>query len=72
MALIPVVQKTFCYMQPHICYYYYIISTFQPEDLMQMISLYYSVRYYWINRLNIALNSVPKYGDLSGTTNQDL
>ena len=51
-------------MQPHI-WDYYITGTIQSEDLVQMI---YSVRYYWVNRLNIAINSVPKYGDMSETT----
>ena len=54
-----------CYMQPNI-WYYYIISTMQ-SNLVQAFSLYYSVRYYWLNKLNIAVNSVPKYLDMSET-----
>ena len=49
-------------MQPHIRYYY-IIGKIQSEDLGQEFSLQY-----WVNRLNIAINSVRKYGDMSETT----
>ena len=48
--------RTFCYMQPHI-WHYYIIGRVQPEDLEQMI---YRFRYFWVNRLNMAMNRVPK------------
>ena len=49
-------------MQPHI-WYYYIIGKIQSEDLVQVFSLHY-----WVNRLNIAINSVSKYGNMSETT----
>ena len=52
-------------MQPNI-WYYYIISKMQ-SNLMQAFSLHYSIRYYWLNKLNIAVNSVPKYLDMSET-----
>ena len=45
-----------------------IIGRIQSENLVQVFSLHYSVRYYWVNRLNIAINSVPKYGDKPETT----
>ena len=54
-------------MQPHI-WYYYIIGTFQSEDLGEIISLHYGLTYCWINRLKIAVNSVPKYGNMSDIT----
>ena len=54
-------------MQPHI-WYYYIIGTIQAENLVQIFPLHYSVRYYWVNRLNIVINSVSKYGYMSETT----
>ena len=54
-------------MQPHI-WYYYIIGTIEYEDLVQVFSLCYSVRYYLVNRLNIAINSISKYGNMSETT----
>ena len=53
-------------MQPHV-WYYHIIGTIQAEDLVQVFSLHYNVRY-WVNRLNIAINSVSKYGNMSKTT----
>ena len=49
-------------MQSHI-WYYYIIGKIQSEDLVQVFSLHY-----WVNRLNIAINSVLKYGNMSETT----
>ena len=55
------------YMQPHI-WCYSIINTIQSEDLLQVLCLHYSVKYYWLNWLNIAINSVLKYGDMSETT----
>ena len=39
-----------------------------PEDLVQVFSVPFNVRYYWVNSLNIAINRIPKYGDMSGTT----
>ena len=54
-------------MQPHI-WYYYITARIQAEDLVQVFSLHYSVRYYWVNKLNIVINSVSKYGNMSETT----
>ena len=56
----------FYYMQPH-TWYYYIIGTIQAEDLVQVFSLHYSVRYYWVNKLNIVINSVSEYGNMSET-----
>ena len=53
-------------MQPHI-WCYYIVSTIQSEDLVQVFSLYYSGIYYWVNMLNIAINTVRKYGHMSET-----
>ena len=53
-------------MQPLI-WYYYITGRIQAEDLVQIFSLHYSVRYYWVNRLNIVINSVLKYGNKSET-----
>lgn len=46
-------------------FYYYVIDTNQYEDFIQVFCFQYSVRNYWLNRLNIAINSVPKYGDMS-------
>ena len=54
-------------MQPHI-WYHYIVGTIQSEDLEQAFSLHYSGRYYWVNRLNIAINRVRKYGQMSEAT----
>ena len=54
-------------MQPHM-WYYYIIGTIQAEDLVQVFSLHYSDRYYWVNKLNIVINTVSKYGNISETT----
>ena len=51
-------------MQPHI-WHYYIIGTIQFKDLMKVFSLQDGIRYYWVIKLNIAINSVPKYGDMS-------
>ena len=47
-------------MPPHI-WYYYNIDTIQSEDLVQIISLHYSVIYYWVHRLKIAINSYDTY-----------
>ena len=44
-------------MQPHI-WYYYIVGIIQSEDLKQTFSLHYSATYYWVVKLNIAINSV--------------
>ena len=49
-------------------WYYYIFGTIQSEDLMQVISLHYSVRYYLINSLIITINGAPKYGNMFETT----
>ena len=49
-------------MQPHI-WHYYITSKIQSEDLVQVFSLHY-----WVNRLNIAINSVSKYDNMPATT----
>ena len=49
-------------MQLHI-WYYYIIDKIQSEYLVQVFSIHY-----WVNRLNIAINSVSKYGKMSETT----
>ena len=54
-------------MQPQI-WYYYIVGTIQSEDLVQVFSLHYSGKYYWENRLDIAIDSVRKYGDTSKAT----
>ena len=54
-------------MQPHI-WYYCIIGLIQAEDLVQVFSLHDGVRYYWVNRLNIVINSVPEYDNMSETT----
>ena len=54
-------------MQPHI-WYYCIIGLLQGEDLVQVFSLHYGVKYYWVNRLNIVVNSVPEYDNMSETT----
>ena len=54
-------------MQPHI-WFYSVIGIIQPEDLVQVFSVPFNVRYYWVNSLNIAIKRIPKYGDMSGTT----
>ena len=54
-------------MQRHI-WFYSVIGIIQPEDLVQVFSVPFNVRYYWVNSLNIAINRIPKYGDMSGTT----
>ena len=53
-------------MQPHI-WYYCIIGTIQSHDLERVFSLHCIARYYWVNWLKIAINSAPKYGDMSET-----
>ena len=54
-------------MQQHI-WFYSVIGIIQPEDLVQVFSVPFNVRYYWVNNLNTAINRIPKYGDMSGTT----
>ena len=46
-----IAQRTNCYMQPYI-WYYYTTATIQSEDLVQLIS---NVRYCWVNRLTLQL-----------------
>ena len=46
-------------MQPHI-WYCNIIHTIQSEVLVQVFSLHDIVRYYWVNRFKITINTVPK------------
>ena len=54
-------------MKSHI-WYYEIIAAIQSDDLELVFSLHGSFRYYRVSRLNIATNSVLKYGDMSETT----
>ena len=49
-------------MQPHI-WYCDIISKIQFENLVQVFSFHN-----WVNRLNIKINSVSEYGNMSETT----
>ena len=51
MIQILVLLRTFCFTQPHI-WYYCIIGTIESEDLLQVFSIYYIVRYYWVSRLD--------------------
>ena len=48
-------------------WYYYITGTTQSEYLVQVFSLLFIVRNYWVNRLHIAINSFPKHCDMSET-----
>ena len=49
-------------------WYYCIITATQSRDLVQVISLHYRVRYYWVNRLSIAISTVLKYSGMFETT----
>ena len=46
---------------------YFIIGTIQSGNLVQIISLHFSVRCCWRNRLYIAITNVPKNDDMSET-----
>ena len=47
---------------------YYIVGAIQSDDLVQVFFLHYCGRYYRVNSLNTAINSIPKYGNMSETT----
>ena len=54
-------------MQPH-SWCYSIINIIQSEDLMQVFSLHCSIKNCQLNWVNIAIDGVRKYGDMSETT----
>ena len=54
-------------MQPNI-WYYFIVCGIWLEDSVQVFFHRYNVKYYWVNRLKIAINIVHKYDKMTDTT----